>query len=136
MAITDKLSIIPADGKIVKNGKPQKVIFQNIDSKIHAIQWNGKSGIIEMKQGATQFFDNYELITELVGLYDKAEADGIAAQLAADAAAAKLAADKAAADKIMADKIAADAAAAKALIDKIAADKAAADAAAAAAVTP
>lgn len=92
MANTDKISIIPADGKIVKNGKPQKVVFNNIDSKIHAIQWNGKSGNIEMKIGAAQFFDNYELITELVALYDKAEADEIAAKLAESAAAAKAAA--------------------------------------------
>lgn len=81
----NKVSIIPDDQKIVKNGKPHKVVFKNMDSKIHAIQWNGQSGQIEMKQGAAQFFDNYELITELVALWDQAEAAEIAAQLAAAA---------------------------------------------------
>lgn len=83
---TDKVSIIPADGMIVKNGKPLKVNFANkADSKIHAIQWNGVNGHIEMKQGAAQFFDNFEMITELVALYDQAEADEIAAAAAAAA---------------------------------------------------
>lgn len=84
----DKFSIVPIDGKIVKNGKPLKVTFGNkADSKIHAIQWNGQHGTIEMKEGASQFFDNFALITELVALYDQAEADAIAAELAAQAAA-------------------------------------------------
>lgn len=83
MAQTDKITVIPADGKVIKNGKPQKVTFKNVDSKIHAIQWNGASGTIEMKQGAHQYFDNYELITELVALYDEAEAAEIAAALVA-----------------------------------------------------
>lgn len=84
----DKISIVPSDAMIYKNGKPLKVTFGNkADSKIHAIQWNGKSGQIEMKVGAAQFFDNFALITELVALYDQAEADAIAAELATQAAA-------------------------------------------------
>lgn len=85
----DKISIIPSDKTIVKNGKGLKVNFQTNNSKIRAIQWNGASGEIEMSEGANQYFDNFALISEIVALYDAAEAEEIAAAvLAAEKAAA------------------------------------------------
>lgn len=85
----DKISIIPADKTIVKNGKALKVNFQTQNSKIRAIQWNGASGEIEMSEGASQYFDNFAMISEIVALYDVAEAEQIAAELAAAQAAAQ-----------------------------------------------
>lgn len=84
----DKISIIPADKTIVKNGKALKLNFSTKNSKIRAIQWNGASGEIEMSEGASQYFDNFAMISEIVALYDIAEAEQIAAELAASAAAA------------------------------------------------
>lgn len=84
----DIFSIIPSDKIIVKNGKALTVLFQVADSKIRAIQWKGTHGFIEMKQGASQYFDNKEMITELIALYDVAEAEALAAEIAAAEAAA------------------------------------------------
>lgn len=65
------LSIVPDDGLIVANGEARAVDFSGLKvvQNIRAIQWNGKSGTIEFKQGAAQFFDNFLMIGDIAAMY-------------------------------------------------------------------
>lgn len=65
------LSIVPDDGLIVANGEARAVDFAGLKvvQNIRAIQWNGKSGIIEFKQGAAQFFDNFLMVGDIAAMY-------------------------------------------------------------------
>lgn len=77
-----QVSIIPADKTIVIDGEAVVFDFVLWSKKIHAIQWNGTSGTIEFTVGAAQWFDNVELIQEVIdeALAEKAriEAEGAA----------------------------------------------------------
>lgn len=61
-----QVSIIPADKTIIIDGEAVVFDFVLWSKKIHAIQWNGTSGNIEFTVGAAQFFDNVELIQEII----------------------------------------------------------------------
>lgn len=42
-----RLTIIRSDNMVYIDGKALKVDCSSLDSSIHAVQWNGQSGIIE-----------------------------------------------------------------------------------------
>lgn len=69
-----QISIIPADKTIVVDGEALQFDFSIWSNKIRAIQWNGASGVIEFKLGADQWFDNFEMISELVDAYNAEKA--------------------------------------------------------------
>jgi hypothetical protein len=64
-----QVSIIPADKTIVIDGEALIFDFVLWSKKIHAIQWNGANGTIEFKTGAAQWFDNLEMIQDVIDAY-------------------------------------------------------------------
>jgi hypothetical protein len=74
-----QVTVIPQDKTIVIDGNPLTFDFRVWPPKLHAIQWNGTSGTMEFKQGASQYFDNVDFVQPYIDAYFE-EAARIAAE--------------------------------------------------------
>lgn len=64
-----KVSIIPDDQMVVKDGVSKKLSFI-MDTNIQAIHWHGNSGWIEKKKGDPVKLDNFDDYSDLLAQFD------------------------------------------------------------------
>ena len=58
-----RVTIVPADCKVVVEGQPETVDCSSIDEMIHAVQWYGTVGEVEFK---TDFIENTRKANERI----------------------------------------------------------------------
>jgi hypothetical protein len=64
-----KLSIIPADGVIVIDGRSLRCSF-SAPNGIHAIQWSGSDGVIEYATGPAEAFNDFQIVAPYIAAWE------------------------------------------------------------------
>lgn len=68
-----KLTVIPEDRVIIKNGVPLRFDF-SADETVHAIQWHGTWGVIERKEGGTTYLADFATVKPWSDAWDAEKA--------------------------------------------------------------
>ena len=68
-----KLTVIPEDRVIIKNGAPLRFDF-SADETVHAIQWHGTWGVIERKEGGTTYLSDFATVKPWSDAWDAEKA--------------------------------------------------------------
>lgn len=76
-----KLTVIPADSIIIKDGRPLVFAFA-AEASLHALQWHGEHGVVELIGAGAEHFTDAEIIAPFVAAFD-AEAARLDAEAAA-----------------------------------------------------
>ncbi len=65
-----KITIIPSDKLVIINGEAIRFDF-TIDDNIHAVQWEGNSGIVETKKGDNIKLKNMDMFQDIIDEHAK-----------------------------------------------------------------
>ena len=66
-----RITIVPSDGIMGIDGDFKKIDLSNIDSNIHAVQWNGISGLVEhVDKSRQRVLENMDEFQEFIDLWN------------------------------------------------------------------
>lgn len=57
-----RITIVPADGCVIKDGDALAGLALPVSTNVHAIQWHGTYGIIERKVGGSESFSDFAIV--------------------------------------------------------------------------
>ena len=64
-----RITIVPADGCVIKDGDALAGLALPSAPNVHAIQWHGTHGIIERTTGAAEYFTDFSVVSPFLAVW-------------------------------------------------------------------